>query len=60
MTDAEIEKRLRDAQTMVDWLIAASPTLNPKIKYTWARHSGDSLLEVATEMKRRIGKEKSE
>ena len=58
MTDAEIEKRLRDVQTMADWLIAASPTLNPKIKYTWAKHSGDSLLEIADEMKRRIGEVK--
>ena len=58
MTDAEIEKRLYEARTMAGWLIAASPTLNPKIKYTWAKHSGDSLLEIATEMKRRIAKEK--
>jgi hypothetical protein len=58
MTDAEIEKRLRDARTMLDWLIAASPTLNPKIKYTWATHAGNSLLEIAEEMKRRIGEAK--
>jgi hypothetical protein len=58
VTDDEIEKRLRDVQTMVDWLIAASPTLNSKIKYTWAKHSGDSLLEIAEEMNRRIGEAK--
>ena len=54
MTDSEIKNRISDARTMLGWLENCGS--DERIKQTWAAHAGNSLLEIAAEMKRRIAK----